>query len=101
MVDLSVVVMTEACGYVATHIIKQLLEAGYKVRGTLHSLLDEEKVKQLSELCPKAAHELDLVELDLTKEESIEEYVFYHLITSLGSFYMKCDWLVSTLLYMC
>lgn len=63
--------VTGAGGFIASHIIKQLQEEGYKVRGTLRSL-DEEKVKRLQELCPEAAHKLELVEADLTKAESWE-----------------------------
>ena len=68
----SVVLVTGASGYIATHVIKQLQEAGYKVRGTVRSLSDEAKVKHLNDLCPEAAFKLELVEADLTKPESWE-----------------------------
>ena len=64
--------MTGASGFIATHIIKQLLEEGYSVRGTVRSLADEDKVKKLNELCPDAENKLELVEADLTKPESWE-----------------------------
>lgn len=73
--DSTSVLVTGAGGFIATHIIKQLQEEGYKVRGTLRSLEDEEKVKRLNELCPEAAHKLELVEADLTKAESWEPAV--------------------------
>ncbi|KAK7478306.1 hypothetical protein BaRGS_00030458, partial [Batillaria attramentaria] len=73
------VLVTGASGYIATHVIKQLQEAGYQVRGTVRSLSDSEenkdKVKHLQELCPDAAHKLELVEADLTKPESWEAAV--------------------------
>lgn len=69
------VLVTGAGGFIATHIIKQLQEEGYQVRGTLRSLEDEEKVKRLNELCPEAEHKLELVEADLTKTESWEPAV--------------------------
>lgn len=69
------VLVTGAGGFIATHIIKQLQEEGYKVRGTLRSLEDEEKVKRLHDLCPDAEHKLELVEADLTKPESWEPAV--------------------------
>ncbi|KAK3575860.1 hypothetical protein CHS0354_034456, partial [Potamilus streckersoni] len=68
----TVVLVTGASGYIANHIIKQLLEEGYRVRGTLRSLQDEDKVKRLNELCPDAAHKLELIEADLTKPDSWE-----------------------------
>ena len=38
------VLVTGASGYIATHIVKLLLERGYIVRGTVRSLQNEEKV---------------------------------------------------------
>ncbi|XP_071487246.1 uncharacterized protein [Diadema antillarum] len=69
------VLVTGASGYIATHIVKQLLEAGYKVRGTVRSLTNPKKVTPLKELCPNAAHELELVEADLMKEECWKDAV--------------------------
>ncbi len=59
------VLVTGASGYVATHIVQQLLEAGYKVRGTVRSLQNEKKVGPLRSLCPAAQHNLELTEADL------------------------------------
>ena len=70
--SVTVVLVTGASGYIATHVIKQLQEAGYQVRGTVRSLSDEAKVKHLNDLCPEAAFKLELVEADLTKPESWE-----------------------------
>ena len=41
------VLVTGASGYVATHVAQQLLEAGHRVRGTVRSLKNEEKIKPL------------------------------------------------------
>ena len=65
--------MTGASGYIATHIVQQLQQAGYKVRGTVRSLSNPKKVDPLKKLCPNAAHELELVEADLTKDEGWRE----------------------------
>ncbi|XP_022337706.2 uncharacterized protein LOC111133530 [Crassostrea virginica] len=73
--DSTLVLVTGAGGFIATHIVKQLQEEGYRVRGTVRSLEDEERVKKLKELCPDAKHELELVEADLTKPESWEPAV--------------------------
>ncbi len=65
-----VVLVTGASGYIATHIVQQLLEAGYKVRGTVRSLQDDQKVAPLRNICPSAQHNLELVEADLLNPES-------------------------------
>ena len=64
--------VTGASGYIATHVVKQLQEEGYRVRGTVRSLQDESKVKHLYNLCPDAKYKLELVEADLTKPETWE-----------------------------
>lgn len=68
MSDSETVLVTGASGYIATHVVQQLLEAGYKVKGTVRSLENEEKVKPLTELAGENGT-LDLVEADLLKEE--------------------------------
>ena len=63
--------VTGATGYIATHVIQQLLLSGnYRVRGTVRSLKNEEKVKALKELVPDAKYPLDLCEADLQNKES-------------------------------
>ncbi|XP_041462142.1 phenylacetaldehyde reductase-like [Lytechinus variegatus] len=69
------VLVTGASGYIATHIVKQLQEAGYKVRGTVRSLTNPKKVGPLKELCQNPAHELELVEADLTNDECWKDAV--------------------------
>lgn len=69
---IAVVLVTGATGYIASHVIKQLQEAGHMVRGTVRSLSDEAKIKHLQDLCPEATYKLELVEADLTKPESWE-----------------------------
>ncbi|XP_074604727.1 uncharacterized protein LOC141858020 [Brevipalpus obovatus] len=68
------VLVTGASGYVASHIIKQLLDDGRKVRGTVRSLSNEEKVKPLRALV-NADKNLQLVEADLLKEDSWKDAV--------------------------
>lgn len=84
----TVVLVTGAGGFIATHIVKQLQEEGYRVRGTVRSLEDEERVKKLKELCPDAKHELELVEADLTKPESWEPWV---ILDPLRNYLQLCD----------
>ncbi|XP_055927795.1 uncharacterized protein LOC129959042 [Argiope bruennichi] len=73
--ETATVLVTGASGYIAAHIIKLLLDEGYKVRGTVRDAQNEAKVKVLKELCPDATYPLELVEADLLKEDSWKEVV--------------------------
>ena len=69
--DAPLVLVSGATGYVATHAIQQLLSSGnYRVRGTIRSLKNEEKVKALKDLIPDAKYPLELCEADLEDKES-------------------------------
>lgn len=68
--DDDLILVTGASGYIATHIVKQLLEKGYRVRGTVRSLKDEKKVAPLRNLTDKARFSIELVEADLLNETS-------------------------------
>ena len=64
------VLVTGASGFIATHIIQQLLTGGQvKVRGTVRSLKNEAKVKPLQDLVPNTTYPLELVEADLLNED--------------------------------
>ncbi|XP_076347262.1 uncharacterized protein LOC143245150 isoform X2 [Tachypleus tridentatus] len=73
--DSPLVLVTGATGFVSTHVIKLLQGEGYKVRGTVRNLKDEDKVKSIRELCPDAQHPIELVEADLMKDEGWNEAV--------------------------
>lgn len=63
--------MTGASGYIASHIVKQLLGKGYRVRGTVRSLKNEKKCQPLRDLCSDGKQNmLELVEADLTKADT-------------------------------
>lgn len=66
----SLVLVTGASGFVASHICKTLLELGAKVRGTVRSLENEDKIGFLRNLVENPKHKIELVEADLLKEES-------------------------------
>ena len=66
----TLVLVSGASGYVACHVIKQLQDAGYRVRGTVRSLKNETKCQPIRDLCPNAAHPIDLVEADLLDANS-------------------------------
>ena len=70
--NMSRVLVTGASGYLAMHVVKQLLDSGeYIVRGTVRSLANEIKVKPLKELSSENdKFPLELVEADLTKKET-------------------------------
>jgi len=58
------VCVTGASGFIAAHIVRELLERGYRVRGTVRSLRHPDKYTFLTQL-PGAAERLTLVEADL------------------------------------
>ncbi|KAK6962642.1 reductase [Biomphalaria glabrata] len=69
----SIVLVTDATSFTSSHIIKQLQEEGYQVRGTVTSLQDEEtRIKLLQELVPEAKYKLEVVEADPAKSETWE-----------------------------
>ena len=85
--NMSRVLVTGASGYLAMHVVKQLVDSGeYIVRGTGRSLANETKVKPLKELSSENdKYPLELVEADLTKKETWVEWV----IISKGLFISK------------
>jgi dihydroflavonol-4-reductase len=77
-----IVAVTGASGYIASHLIAQLLEQGDKVRGTVRSLKKTESFAHLTKL-PGASERLELFEADLLAEGAFDkafqgaEYVFH------------------------
>ncbi|XP_023930106.1 NADPH-dependent aldehyde reductase ARI1-like isoform X2 [Lingula anatina] len=67
--DPLLVLVTGASGFIATHIVQQLQEEGYRVRATVRSLDNEEKVQHIRELCPEAKYPVELVEADLNNSD--------------------------------
>ena len=67
---MSRILVTGASGYVALHVVDQLLKAGHRVRGTVRSLTNAEKVAPLKMLGESAQHPLELVEADLLDASS-------------------------------
>merc|ERR1719203_1439408 len=72
-----IVLVTGASGYIAGHIIKQLLENGYNVRGTVRSLKNHEtKYKHLYDLQnEKQSNKLELVEADLCSDDKWDSVI--------------------------
>ena len=73
--DEAITLVTGASGFLASHIVQQLLQDGHKVRGSVRSLKNQEKVEPLRQLSSDARHPLDLIEADLLDKESWIKYV--------------------------
>lgn len=65
------ILVTGATGFIAAHIVNQLLEIGYRVRGTVRSLKKPGDIDVLKAL-PGASERLELVEADLTRPGSFD-----------------------------
>jgi len=82
MISEKPICVTGASGFIASHVIKQLLEKGYEVKGTVRSLKDRSRYSFLDEL-PNAEKNLELIEAELLKEGSYDgaikdcEYVIH------------------------
>ncbi len=92
------VLVTGASGYIANHVIHQLLQQGrFHVRGTVRSLKSEEMVQPLRDLVPDAKYPLRLIEADLTKPhtwaKAVEScsYVFHLAKPFLVKLPKACD----------
>ena len=74
--DVPIALVTGASGYLASHIVKQLLKQGrYRVRGTVRSLENEKKVKPLRNLVANPKYPLRLIEANLLNPKSWTEAV--------------------------
>ncbi len=67
--DEALVLVTGASGYIAKHCILQLLEAGYRVRGTLRNMAFEPHLQALFANLTDASEKLELVSADLTSDD--------------------------------
>ncbi|GFO29722.1 NADPH-dependent aldehyde reductase ari1-like isoform x2, partial [Plakobranchus ocellatus] len=80
------VLVTGASGFLGRHVVKVLQEKGYRVRGTVRSLKNAKRVEHLYNLCPNAKFKLELVEADLTKDETwldaVEGCTYIHHVAS-------------------
>lgn len=67
------VLVTGGSGFVGSHLVKRLLERGYRVHATVRSTADAAKVRPLREMQEARPGQLSLFEADLLKEGSFEE----------------------------
>lgn len=64
--------VTGGSGFIAIHLVNQLLQAGYNVHTTVRDLSNARKVQPLQSLQEKYPGKLDLFEADLLKPGSFE-----------------------------
>lgn len=80
------VLVTGASGFVAQHLILQLLAKGYEVRGTLRSLKRGDEVKAVLAKHDPRANGITFVEADLSSDagwaEAVEDCTFVHHVAS-------------------
>ncbi|GFO48078.1 dihydroflavonol 4-reductase [Plakobranchus ocellatus] len=65
-----VVLVSGATGFLGAWVCKKLQEKGYRVRGTVRSLKNTDKVNFLYNLCTDPKYPVELVEADLLDVES-------------------------------
>ena len=63
------ILVTGISGYIAAETAYQLLDKGYKVRGTVRSVKNELKLAPIKALHPAAETNLEFVEADLNKPD--------------------------------
>ncbi|MDZ4725723.1 MAG: aldehyde reductase [Leptospira sp.] len=67
--------VTGGAGYIASWVIKYLLEDGYSVRTTVRSKNDNSKIKHLLSLANEHPKKLEFFEADLLKENSFHDAI--------------------------
>lgn len=74
-INSSPILVTGASGFIAIHTIVQLLEQGYKVRGTIRSLSKESEVRETISTYVQANDRLEFMPADLNQDAGWDEAV--------------------------
>lgn len=69
------VCVTGASGFIASHLVGELLRQGYRVRGTVRDPSDDAKTAHLRALAKETDGELELVAADLMKPNAFDDAV--------------------------
>ncbi len=69
------VLVTGATGFIAQHVIVQLLAAGYRVRGTIRSLAKGDELRRTLAAHTASADRLELVSAELTRDDGWRDAV--------------------------
>jgi dihydroflavonol-4-reductase len=70
----SPVCVTGASGFIGTHVVRELLARGYRVRGTVRDAANEDKTAHLRQL-PGAGERLELRDADLLEPGSFDDVI--------------------------
>ncbi|UXX80489.1 NAD-dependent epimerase/dehydratase family protein [Reichenbachiella carrageenanivorans] len=70
------VLVTGGAGYMASWLVKYLLEDGYKVRVTVRDLSNEDKYKHLQKIAERAKGSLDILEADLMEPDGFKAAMY-------------------------
>lgn len=62
-------------GYVASHVVAKLLDAGYSVRITIAEPLDSSEQLELYSMVPDAGHRLSITEADVTNASAFRDVI--------------------------
>ena len=79
-----IVCIAGASGLVGSHLVKECLKRGYKVRGTLTDATNKEKTKHLMEL-NNAKENLQLFSADMYEENSFDK-----VLKGVDAFFIAC-----------
>ncbi|CAI7600696.1 unnamed protein product [Penicillium manginii] len=84
MVENKISLVTGASGFIASHVVQQLLEKGHEVHATVRSTKNQKKIKHLLDMQDRWPGKLTLFEADLLAAGSFEDSmkgcsVVYHI----------------------
>lgn len=87
MADPTLVCVTGAAGYIGSHVIRELLDRGYRVRGTVRDPDDPKKTAHLKKIAGDRADRLELCAADLLDKGAFDDIIagcehVYHIASA-------------------